>query len=245
MKYKCGICGATFEVADGEAVVCPVCFSEGDVIEPVAAYELPRGDSKALYNIGYGLYVITASDGQRVGGMIGNSIMQLTSNPNRVAVSINKANFTAELVLSSGMMNACVIAKSAPFSLFERFGFKSSRDTDKFEGLDIAHSSNGLPVVREHINAYMSLKVEQSVDVGSHWLFICELVDGGVMSDEEGMSYAYYHASVKPKKPSLDGKKRSGFVCRICGYVYEGDTLPSDFVCPICKHGAEDFEPLG
>ncbi len=241
MKYKCTICGEIFEIAEGERVVCPVCFSEGDVIESLGDAPLPTGDATALYNIGYGLYVVTAADGERPCGMICNSIMQLTSSPNRVAVSINKSNYTATLVEKTGKMNVCVISKSAPFAIFERFGFKSGRDTDKFDGLDYAVSANGLPVPRDNINAYLSLEVEQTISVGTHLLFICTLVDGGVLSDEEGMTYAYYHASVKPKRE----KKKKGFVCRICGYVHEGDSLPDDFVCPICKHGASDFEPIG
>ena len=243
MKYKCEICGEVFEIPAGEEVVCPVCYASGDVIKKAddAITELPVGDKSAVYNIGYGLYVITTNDGKKDNGMICNTVVQLTSDPMKVLVSINKANYTHDVVKETGLMNVCPISESAPFAIFERFGFKSGRDTDKFDGCAFLRSENELAVPTENVNSYMSLAVESYIDVGTHGVFICWLTESGKLNKEPTMSYAYYHANVKPKKaPS----KKKGFVCKICGWEYEGEALPEDIVCPICKHGAADFEPI-
>jgi len=243
MKYKCHICGEIFEIAAGEEVVCPLCYASGDVIEKLddEIKELPIGDKSAVYNIGYGLYVITTNDGKKDNGMICNTVVQLTSDPMKILVSINKANYTHDVVKETGLMNVCPIAESAPFAVFERFGFKSGRDTDKMEGCRFLRSENELAVPLENVNSYMSLAVDSYIDVGTHGVFICWLTESGKLNAEPTMSYAYYHAKVKPKKkPS----KKKGFVCKICGWEYEGETLPDDIVCPICKHGAADFEPI-
>lgn len=240
MKYKCTICGEIFDIPEGGEVVCPVCFASGDVIEPAAA-TLPTGDKSAVYNIGYGLYVITSNDGKKDNGMICNTVVQLTSDPVRLLVSINKANYSHDVIKASGVMNVCPIAESAPFGVFERFGFKSGRDADKFDGCDFLRSENGLAVPSENVNSYMSLKVESYQEVGTHGVFICVMTESGKLSGEPTMSYSYYHANVKPKKKPA---KKKGFVCKICGWEYEGETLPDDIVCPVCKHGAADFEPI-
>ena len=243
MKYKCEICGEVFEIPAGEEVVCPLCYASGDVIKKLddAPTVLPVGDKSAVYNIGYGLYVVTSNDGKKDNGMICNTVVQLTSDPMRVLVSINKANYTHDVVKETGLMNVCPISESAPFSIFERFGFKSGRDTDKFDGCAFLRSENELAVPTENVNSYMSLSVESYIDVGTHGIFICWLTESGKLNKEPTMSYAYYHANVKPKKaPS----KKKGFVCKICGWEYEGEALPEDIVCPICKHGAADFEPI-
>ncbi len=243
MKYKCHICGEIFEIPSGEEVVCPLCYATGDVIEAIKEEltELPVGDKSAVYNIGYGLYVITCNDGKKDNGMICNTVVQLTSDPVRVLVSINKANYTHDVVKETRLMNVCPISESAPFAVFERFGFKSGRDTDKFDGCTFLRSENELAVPTEHINSYMSLWVESYQEVGTHGIFICLLTESGKLNNEPTMSYAYYHANVKPKKKST---KKTGFVCKICGWEYEGETLPDDIVCPICKHGAADFEKI-
>ena len=198
-------------------------------------------DKTAFYKIGYGLYVITLSDGTRDNGMIGNTVMQVTNEPAQIAVAINKANYSHDVVLRTGLMNVNVLAESAPFSVFQNFGFRSGRDNDKFADVAFTRSANGLAVLSQNCNAYFSLKVEKYLDLGSHGLFLCSVTEAQTLSQEETMTYAYYQANVKPRPQKA---KKKGFVCKICGYVYEGDELPPDFICPLCKHPASDFEPL-
>ena len=198
-------------------------------------------DTGALYKIGYGLYVVTSNDGVRDNGLIVNTVMQLTSNPIRIAVSINKANYSHDTIKKSGIMNLNCLCNDAPFAVFETFGFKSGREVNKFEGCNPRRSENGLAVLPKYINAYMSLVVEDYIDLGSHGMFICSLAESEVISQSESMTYAYYHKNVKPK-PKTEAKK--GYVCTICGYIHDEEELPSDFVCPICKHGREDFEEI-
>ncbi len=200
-----------------------------------------KNDLKALFNIGYGLYVVTCNDGKKDNGLIVNTVSQVTSTPNRVAVTINKQNYSHHVIKQSGEMNINCLSVEAPFSVFENFGFTSGRNTDKFTGWETMRSDNGLPFLTRFINSFMSLKVERYVDLDTHGMFICSVSEARVLSDKETMTYTYYQSNVKPK-PETEGKK--GFVCKICGYVYEGDTLPEDFICPLCKHGASDFEPI-
>lgn len=200
-----------------------------------------KHDMSALFRIGYGLYVVTSNDGNRDNGLIVNTVTQLTDSPNRVAVNINKANYSYHTIKQTGKMNVNCLSVEAPFKVFETFGFQSGRNTDKFEGIDVLRSDNGLVFLPRYINAFMSLKVEQYVDLDTHGMFICSVTEARVMSDKETMSYTYYRDNVKPK-PETEGKK--GFVCKICGYIYEGDVLPDDYICPLCKHGAADFEPI-
>ena len=200
-----------------------------------------KNDMKALFNIGYGLYVVTCNDGTKDNGLVVNTVSQVTDSPNRIAVTINKQNYSHHIIKQTGLMNVNCLDVSAPFSLFQNFGFQSGRTVDKFADIEVLRSDNGLRFLPRHINAFMSLKVETYVDLGSHGMFICEVTEARVMEDKETMTYAYYHANVKPK-PETEGKK--GYVCRICGWVYEGESLPDDIVCPLCKHGAADFEPI-
>lgn len=200
-----------------------------------------KNDLTALFNIGYGLYVITSNDGKKDNGLIVNTVTQVTNTPNRIAVTINKQNYSHHIIKQTGIMNINCLSVDAPFSVFENFGFKSGRNTDKFKEEEQLRSDNGLIFLRRYINSFMSLKVEQYIDLDTHGMFICSVTEARVISDAETMTYTYYQKNVKPK-PETEGKK--GFVCKICGYVYEGDTLPEDFVCPLCKHGAADFEPI-
>ena len=200
-----------------------------------------KNDLSALFNIGYGLYVVTCNDGKKDNGLIVNTVTQLTNTPNRIAVTINKENYSHHIIKQTGKMNINVLSLDAPFAVFERFGFASGRNVNKFEGCTPLRSDNGLVFLPRHINSFMSLKVEQYVDLDTHGMFICEITESRVLSDKETMTYSYYYDNVKPK-PQTDGKK--GFVCKICGYIYEGDKLPEDFVCPLCKHGAADFEEI-
>lgn len=200
-----------------------------------------KQDLTALFKIGYGLYVITSNDGKRDNGFICNTVSQVTSNPNRVAVCINKQNYSHHVIQKTGKMNVNCLSVDAPFSVFKTFGFQSGRNVDKFKDIKPLHSDNGLAFLPKYINAFMSLEVEQYIDLGSHGMFICSVTEARVISDRETMTYSYYQSNVKPK-PKTEGKK--GWVCKICGYIYEGDVLPDDFICPLCKHGAADFERI-
>ena len=200
-----------------------------------------KNDLSALFRIGYGLYVVTSNDGKKDNGLIVNTVTQLTDTPNRVAVNINKANYSHHVIQQTGVLNVNCLSVDAPFSVFQQFGFQSGRVVDKFAGQKVNRSDNGLVFLDKYINAFMSLKVEQYVDLGTHGMFICSVTEARVMSDRETMSYTYYQNNVKPK-PETEGKK--GFVCKVCGYIYEGEELPADYICPLCKHGAADFEPI-
>ena len=200
-----------------------------------------KNDLTALFKIGYGLYVVTSNDGKKDNGLIVNTVTQVTNTPNRIAVTINKDNYSHHVIKQTGIMNINCLSTDAPFSVFETFGFKSGRNVNKFEGCTPLRSDNGLVFLPRYINSFMSLKVEQYVDLDTHGMFICSVTEARVISDRDTMTYAYYHANVKPK-PQTEGKR--GYVCTICGYVYEGEELPEDFICPLCKHGAADFEPI-
>ena len=201
-----------------------------------------KNDLTALFRIGYGLYVVTSNDGKKDNGLIVNTVIQLTDTPNRVAVNINKANYSHHVIKQTGVLNVNCLSTEAPFSVFEQFGFQTGRSVDKFAGQTVHRSDNGLVFLDKYINAFMSLKVEDYVDLGTHGMFICSVTEARVMSNQETMTYTYYQNNVKPK-PETEGKK--GFVCKVCGYIYEGDELPADYICPLCKHGAADFEPIG
>ena len=201
-----------------------------------------KNDLTALFRIGYGLYVVTSNDGKKDNGLIVNTVIQLTDTPNRVAVNINKANYSHHVIKQTGMLNVNCLSTEAPFSVFQQFGFQTGRSVDKFAGQTVHRSDNGLVFLDKYINAFMSLKVEDYVDLGTHGMFICSVTEARVMSNQETMTYTYYQNNVKPK-PETEGKK--GFVCKVCGYIYEGDELPADYFCRLCKHGAADFEPIG
>ena len=203
-------------------------------------------DPNALFTLSYGLYVLTAREGDRDLGCIVNTVTQLTENPTRIAVSVNKQNFTNEVIQRTGVFNVSVLTEAATMDLFRHFGFQSGRDVDKFAGRTDPTSENGLRYIDGPANALISGKVEQAIDCGTHMLYIALVTEARKLSDAPSMTYAYYFANVKPKpQPKPAEKPRRGFVCRICGYFYEGDELPPDFICPLCKHGAADFEPVG
>ncbi len=200
-----------------------------------------KNDITALFNIGYGLYVVTSNDGKKDNGIIVNTVTQVTNTPNRVAVTINKESYSHHIIKQSGIMNINCLTTDAPFDVFEKFGFVSGRNVDKFADCIPLRSDNGLVILPRYINSFMSLKVEQYIDLDTHGMFICSVTEARVLSDKQTMTYTYYLDNVKPK-PETEGKK--GYVCKICGYVYEGDTLPEDFICPLCKHGVADFEEI-
>ena len=199
-------------------------------------------DPTALFNIGYGLYVVTSNDGAKDNGLIVNTVTQVTNTPNRVAVTINKMNYSCEVIAKTGKLNISTLSQEAPFKIFEHFGFQSGRNVDKFADFEHAQrSSNGLLFLDRYANSYISCNVISQIDLQTHMMFICDVVQCVNLNDVETMTYTYYQKNVKPKPET----EKKGFVCKICGYVYEGDTLPEDYICPLCKHGASDFEPIG
>lgn len=201
----------------------------------------PELDPKALFKIGYGLYVVTSNDGNKDNGLIVNTVTQLTDTPLRVAVNINKLNYSHDVIKKTGKLNVNCLNVEAPFSVFQEYGFVSGRDKNKFEGKEVVRTLNGLAVLPNYVNSVISLKVDQYVDLGTHGMFICSVTESRVINNIETMTYNYYQANVKPKPAAT---KKKGYVCKVCGYVYEGDELPEDFVCPLCKHGAADFEEI-
>lgn len=202
----------------------------------------------ALFTLSYGLFILTARRDDWDSGCVINTAIQVTDRPTRVAVTINKDNYTHGMIKDTGLFNLCVLSEEAGFALFQRFGFLSGRDADKFAGFEAhtKHSDNGLAYVTQGTNAYLSCKVVSSLDLGTHTMFLADVVEGDKLSDAPSATYAYYHAHIKPK-PQTDTSvppQVTRWVCKVCGWVYEGDTLPADLICPICKHGAQDFEKL-
>ncbi len=199
-----------------------------------------KNDLTALFNIGYGLYVVTSNDGKKDNGLIVNTVTQITNSPNRVAVAINKENYSHHVIKQTGKMNVNCLTTEAPFAVFESFGFRSGRNVNKFENCEPLRSDNGLVFLPRYINSFMSLQVESYVDCDTHGLFICTVTEARVLSDKETMTYTYYFENVKPK-PQTEGKV--GYVCKICGYIHEGE-IDESFICPLCKHGYADFEKI-
>ena len=205
-------------------------------------------DAAALQKFSYGLFVLTAKEDGKDNGCIVNTAAQLTSSPQRISIAVNKANHTHDMILRTGEFNVCVLSEDVPMAVFQRFGFQSGRDCDKFDGCEgLRRSANGLYYLTGCTNAVLSGKVLQTIDCGTHTLFIADVVEAKVLSDEPSVTYAYYFAHIKPKPlpaAMTSDQPQKGWVCKICGYVYEGDELPADFICPICKHGVADFERL-
>lgn len=196
-------------------------------------------DKNALFKLSYGLFVLTAKQDGKDNGCIINTVQQVTSDPMRISVTVNKENLTHDMVLSTGEFNVSVLTEDAVFWIFQHYGFQSGRDVDKFQNLPEARTANGIRYVEGCTNAVLSGKVIQTVDCGTHTLFIADVTEAKVLSSAPSVTYQYYFDHIKPKpEPAQQGK----WVCKICGYVYEGDTLPPDFICPWCKHGVEDFE---
>lgn len=197
---------------------------------------------KALYQITYGLYWLSVRSYGQDNACIINTAVQVASDPLRITISVNKGNKTHDMIMDSGRFNVCALTTDTPFSLFQRFGMQSGRDVNKFVGFeDVQRADNGLLVLTRYTNAYFSAKLSRTVDLGSHTLFIAELEDAQVLSDQPACTYGYYQSDIKPKPQS---KKKEGWVCSVCGHVYEGKELPEDYVCPLCRHGKEDFRPL-
>ena len=199
-------------------------------------------NQKALYNISYGLYVVTCNDNEKDNGLIVNTVTQVTSDPMKVAVTINKQNYSHDVIKKTGKMNVNFLTIETPFSVFEKYGFQSGKSINKFENTKVNRLDNGLVILPEYINSYMALELKQYIDLGSHGMFICLVTEAEVVSNIKAMTYEYYQNNVKPKPETK--KETKGYVCTVCGYVYEGDELPSDIICPLCKHGADAFEKI-
>lgn len=198
--------------------------------------------ANAMFNISYGLYVLTAKDGEKDNGCIVNTLQQVTTTPNAVSVTVNKQNYTHDMILKTGKFTVSLLSTDADFEIFKHFGFQSGKDVDKFAAFEkAARGQNGIYYITEMTNAFISADVVQTIDLGTHTMFIAHVTDMDVLSEAPSLTYAYYHANVKPKP---EAAKKSGYRCKICGYVYEGEPLPEDFICPWCKHGAEDFEKI-
>jgi len=201
-------------------------------------------DHRAVYNFSYGLFILTAKDETKDNGCIINTAIEITSNPLRMSIAVNKANYTHDIILKTGEFNISILSTSAPFNVFEHFGFHSGRDVDKFANCTSDdRTTNGIKYIPKYTNSVLSGKVTDAYDYGTHTVFVADIIESFVLSNEPSVTYKYYFDNIKPK-PQPQAKKKKGFVCKICGYVYEGDTLPEDFICPLCKHGAVDFEPI-
>ncbi|MDY3747655.1 MAG: flavin reductase [Lachnospiraceae bacterium] len=200
-------------------------------------------ETNAMFKLSYGLFVLTAREGTKDNGCIINTAMQVTSSPQRILICVNKGNYTHDMIIRTGMFNVSVLTEKTPFSVFQHYGFQSGRDTDKFADNAGVRSENGICYVPEYSNALISGKVISTTDCGTHTIFVADVTEAKVLSEDPSVTYTYYFANIKPK-PQPKEEKKKGYVCKICGYVYEGEELPPDFICPLCKHGAADFEPL-
>lgn len=198
-------------------------------------------NNSVMYKLSYGLFVLMTRNGDRDNGCIINTAAQVTTTPNRITITVNKQNYTHDMLMISGEFNLCILDESTPFDVFKRFGFQSGRDVDKLEGVNADRTDNGVKYLKENSCGYISGRVIDSVDLGTHTLFVADVIDGNILSDVPPATYSYYQSNIKPKP---DSNKSKGYRCKICGYVYEGEPLPDDFVCPICKHGAADFEKI-
>ena len=204
----------------------------------------PVLDATAMFKLSYGLFVLTARDGAKDNGCIINTASQVTAEPNRITIAVNKKNFTHDMIKKTGVFNVSILSQDAVFDTFKHFGFQTGKDTDKFEGYeDAERSANGLYYVTKGTNALISGKVVDAREFETHTLFIAEVTECRVLTDEPSVTYAYYFEHIKPK-PQPAQEDQVGWVCKICGYVYEGEVLPDDFICPLCKHPASDFEKL-
>lgn len=228
-----------------EAISATIPRFEKPVVDE-AAVAAAEVDPKTMQKFSYGLFVLSAQADGKDNGCIINTAAQLTSSPNRINIAVNKANHTHDMIMATGMFNISFLSEKTSFDTFKRFGFQSGRDTDKFAGFEssVARSANGLLYVTEGTNAFMSAKVVDSYDYGSHTLFVAEVTEAQILNTDPSVTYAYYFDHIKPKPQPKIEEEKHGYVCKICGYVYEGDTLPDDFICPLCKHGTDDFEKI-
>ena len=196
----------------------------------------------AMFQLSYGLFVLSAKNGEKDNGCIVNTVQQITTTPNRISIAVNKDNFTHDMIKDTGSFNVSILSEEVTFDIFKHFGFQSGRDVDKLKNFsDYERSSNGIFYLNKYANAFLSASVAETVDLGTHTMFIADVTDGEVLSQVPSVTYAYYHKHINPQPQET---KKTGWRCKICGYIYEGEELPADFICPICKHGASDFERI-
>ena len=201
-------------------------------------------DTSAMFKLSYGLFVLTARDGDKDNGCIINTATQLTQDPLQISITVNKSNLTHDMILKTGLFSLSVLSTSTPFSIFQQFGFQSGKNADKFKDAPYdTRSADGVRYLPTFANSVISARVSDTYDCGTHTLFIASVIEAAVLSQEPSVTYQYYFDNIKPK-PEVKESKELGYVCKICGYIYEGEPLPPDFICPICKHGAVDFEKL-
>ena len=199
-------------------------------------------DKKAMYNLTYGLFILTAREGDKDNGCIVNTVAQVTTEPNRITVAVNKQNYTHDMIVRTGAFNVSVLTEKSGFETYKHWGFQSGAHTDKLEAVSYQRAGNGIVYIADECNAYISAKVISSTDLGTHTLFLADVTDCAVLSENNSVTYSYYQKYIKSAPKAAEKKK--GFICTVCGYIYEGDTLPEDFICPWCKHPASDFKPI-
>ena len=196
---------------------------------------------EAFFNVQYGLFLLSTNDEDRDNVSVINTVMQITDNPKRIVIGINKSSYNCEIIEKTGAFNISVLTEKTPFDVFKQFGFVSGREKDKTAGMALKRSENGIVYFDDYANSFISASVTEKVDCGTHFLFIADVTEAVVLSNENSVTYEYYHKNIKVVPGQ---KKEKGYVCKICGYVFEGEVLPDDFVCPWCKHGADDFEEM-
>lgn len=199
-------------------------------------------DKKAMYKLTYGLFILTAKEGEKDNGCIVNTVTQVTTDPNRITVAVNKKNYTHDMIMRTGTFNVSILTNHSTFDTYKHWGFQSGAEVDKLKEIAFKRAENGIVYITDECNAYLSAKVISATDLGTHTLFLADVTDACALSDDESVTYSYYQKNIK-QAPKVDGKKK-GYICTVCGYIYEGDTLPEDFICPLCKHPASDFKPL-
>lgn len=199
-------------------------------------------NNKVMHRLSYGLFVLTAKEGEKDNGCIVNTVIQVTTEPNCIAVAVNKKNYTHDMIERTGMFNVSVLTEKSSFETYKHWGFQSGADVDKAKEITFSRAHNGIIYLTEETNAFISARVRSAIDLGTHTLFLADVTDAEVLSDDPSVTYAYYQSNIK-QAPKTDAPKK-GFICTVCGYIYEGDTLPDDFICPWCKHPASDFKPL-
>lgn len=197
------------------------------------------------FKFSYGLFVVTGKDGEKESGCICNTAIQSSNTPDTITLTLNKSGYTAELIRKTGLFNVSILTEGAPFSIFKHFGFQSGRDVNKFADFEgKKRSENGLWYITDNTNAFFSGKVLQTIDLGSYWMFIAEVTEDKLLNDELSVTYTYYQENTKPKPQAEKTEGRVAWRCKICGYVYDNPDLPADYICPICKHPASDFEKI-
>ena len=199
-------------------------------------------DNKAMHRLSYGLFVLTAKEGEKDNGCIVNTVIQVTTEPNCIAVAVNKKNYTHDMIERTGMFNVSVLTEKSSFETYKHWGFQSGADVDKAKEITFSRANNGIIYLTEETNAFISARVRSAIDLGTHTLFLADVTDAEVLSDDPSVTYAYYQSNIK-QAPKTDAPKK-GFICTVCGYIYEGEKLPADYICPVCKHGAADFEKI-